>query len=299
MQNLMISRLSSLDSMALAIKQPSNPSKPPYRASNQQKHDRPFCTYCKIQYHTLKNCFKAEKCYELHRYPLRNKFHVKHNPLGFSSANLTSVEPMAFTDERMTFTKDQYQQLLSLLPSKEVSIANHLVNNVQTNRTSSSLINAHNTAPKTSWIIDTGATDHMICSTSFFSAITSHVSFVARLPNGSTAAVSHIGIVKITNTLVLHNVLCVPSFSFNLISAKQLTNSLSCYFIFFSQNCFIQNFLSWTTIGMGEMNNGFYHLVNAEVSPPALLHQISVSLPKSFSVSNTFKSVDSISDLWH
>ncbi|KAF5451070.1 hypothetical protein F2P56_031369 [Juglans regia] len=250
MQNHMLHVLPSPDSMALAVRQPYIPSKTPFKPPNSYKRDRPFCTHCKIQGHNLENCFKAgnaqpplctychltghvaDKCYKLHGYP-RHKFHAKNNSPNFSSAHLTSVEPVASADEKLAFTKDQYQQLLSLLQSKEASIANHSVSTVQTDCSSPSLMNgthfcltsstqAHNKAHQTPWIIETDATDHMVCNTSFLSAITSNVSFVVRLPNGYTAPVSHIGTVKLTNTLDL---------------------------------------LSWTTIGMGEIKNGLYHLI--------------------------------------
>ena len=54
---------------------------------------------------------------------------------------------------------------------------------------------------KTPLIIDTGATDHMICSISFFTSITSVVSKSVRLPNGQFASVTHIGLLKSHNIL--------------------------------------------------------------------------------------------------
>jgi hypothetical protein len=78
----------------------------------------------------------------------------------------------------------------------------------------------------TPWIIDTGATDHMICSTSFFTSITSVVSKSVRLPNGQFASVTHIGIINISECFVLIDVLCIPSFSFNLISISKLIKTL-------------------------------------------------------------------------
>jgi hypothetical protein len=58
------------------------------------------------------------------------------------------------------------------------------------------------------WIIDAGATDHMVCSLSFLTTITSIVSRKVKLPNRSFAEVTHIGTVKINATLTLTNVLC-------------------------------------------------------------------------------------------
>jgi hypothetical protein len=108
------------------------------------------------------------------------------------------------------------------------------------------------------WIIDTGATDHMICSTVFFTQITATVSYNVKLPNGQEIPVTHIDTVKLSNLITLENVLCVPSFTFNLLSAPTLTKSICCCFIFLSNVCFLQDLMSWTTIGLGEMKNGLY-----------------------------------------
>jgi len=70
------------------------------------------------------------------------------------------------------------------------------------------------------WIIDTGVTDHMICCTSLFTSITATITYQVKLPNGQDVPVTHIGVVRLSEHLVLTHVLCVPSFNFNLLSAK-------------------------------------------------------------------------------
>jgi hypothetical protein len=82
------------------------------------------------------------------------------------------------------------------------------------------------------WIINIGATDHMVCPISFLTTVTSIVAKHVRLPNSNLAAVTHIGTVKLSTTLILTNVLCVPSFSFNLISVSKLINVFQCCLIF-------------------------------------------------------------------
>lgn len=84
----------------------------------------------------------------------------------------------------------------------------------------------------TNWILDNGATDHMVHSLHFFTSITSIVHFSIKLPNGNMAKVTHIGTVKLTSTLTLENVLCIPSFSFILVSISKVTQSSSCCCIF-------------------------------------------------------------------
>ena len=68
-----------------------------------------------------------------------------------------------------------------------------------------------------SWILDTGATNHMVHSVSQLTTITSVVHSCVYLPNREKVVVTHIGTMQISSTLTLTDVLCVPSFNFNLI----------------------------------------------------------------------------------
>jgi Flp pilus assembly protein protease CpaA len=100
----------------------------------------------------------------------------------------------------------------------------------------------------------------MVGSISFLTTITTVVSTQVKLPNGQFAAVTHIGTVRISNDLILTDVLCIPSFSFNLLSASKLTKSLCCCLIFFASFCFIQNMFTWSTIGLGKEKDGLFYL---------------------------------------
>ena len=91
------------------------------------------------------------------------------------------------------------------------------------------------------WIIDTGTTNHTVHSVSILTTITSTINTYVYLPNGERALVIHIGTVHILETLVLYGVLCVPSFTFNVISVNQLTKTLFCCLVFLGSFCFIQD----------------------------------------------------------
>ena len=80
------------------------------------------------------------------------------------------------------------------------------------------------------------------------------------MPNGESAQVTHIGIVVLSSSLTLTNVLCVPSFSFNLLSVSTLTLSQPYCLVFLSTYYFIQDLLSWKTIGVGKVVDGLYLL---------------------------------------
>lgn len=75
----------------------------------------------------------------------------------------------------------------------------------------------------TEWIIDSGASDHI---TSNLSHLLNHVEInpLIHLPTGQTSTITHKGSIQLTPDLVLHDVLCVPEFKFNLISGSKLAS---------------------------------------------------------------------------
>ena len=86
---------------------------------------------------------------------------------------------------------------------------------------------------ETDWVLDTRATNYMVHSVSCFTSVTATLNSFVNLPNDESALVTHAGTMKISKTLTLTNVLCVPSFSFNLLSVGQLAKTILCCLIFF------------------------------------------------------------------
>ncbi|KAL8139918.1 hypothetical protein V2J09_005939 [Rumex salicifolius] len=78
------------------------------------------------------------------------------------------------------------------------------------------------------WIIDSGATHHITPNLSLFSSYEalSTPDFIT-MPDGSQSQITHVGIVKLNDQYVLRNVLCVPGFTFNLLSVSQFSKDLS------------------------------------------------------------------------
>ena len=144
-------------------------------------------------------------------------------------------------------------------------------------------------------IIDTGASNHMVHSVSCLSSITSTINTFVYLPNGEKVLVTHIGTVHISDQLTLYGVLCVPSFTFNLISVSQLTKTLFCCLVFFDSFCFIQDLANWNMIGLGKASKGLYLLQQSLPSSSVLAASSQIPISISF-VKNT--SVNNV-DLWH
>ena len=112
------------------------------------------------------------------------------------------------------FTLEQYQQLFALIrtPSSPLdtsiqgtnSLTNAMANVVTSNASSMAgmafkhlvvsdqVVNrrAYNSS---TWVIDTGATDHIVCSAHLLTSITAINQSMVQLPNGETASVTYIG----------------------------------------------------------------------------------------------------------
>lgn len=103
-----------------------------------------------------------------------------------------------------------------------------------------------------SWIIETGTTYHIIHPYDMFTSITKTLNTSIKLPNRDTVAISHLGTIQISKKLLLKDVLCLPSFAYNLLSVNILTSSQKCFFIFLSENCYIQEITPWRMIGIAK-----------------------------------------------
>ena len=99
-------------------------------------------------------------------------------------------------------------------------------------------INASHRVYDDSWIIDSGATDHMTTQSQLFHTYTPNPSNKKiAVANGFLATVAGFGDIYITPTLILKNVLHVPKLSANLVSIQKLTHDLKCYAIFSPSCC--------------------------------------------------------------
>jgi hypothetical protein len=100
-----------------------------------------------------------------------------------------------------------------------------LTSKVSDTPSGSSFVFSVQTHSHSTWIIDSGATDHVCCDICLFDSLSSLRPNVitVNLPNGDIVVASSIGIVKLTPDLTQINVLFLPNFSLNLICAPKLT----------------------------------------------------------------------------
>ena len=126
----------------------------------------------------------------------------------------------------------------------------------------------------TCWILDSGETSHITCSISFLTNSQPLHDFYVHLPNGTRVLVSSFGDVSLSSSLILHNVLYIPSFGVNLISIPALLQDVNCQVTFHTNFCLIQELPSLKVIGKSSLAKGLFILQHSTIpshTPPTYL----------------------------
>ncbi|KAL5769631.1 hypothetical protein ACOSP7_013785 [Xanthoceras sorbifolium] len=110
------------------------------------------------------------------------------------------------------------------------------------------------------WIIDSGATDHMTFDSKQVSSFKFSLQKVVSTANGNTTPVIGEGPLTLTEDLYLDYVLVVPSLDYNLLSVSQITTSLSCVVIFWPDFCVFKDIETRQTISYGIKRGKLYYL---------------------------------------
>ncbi|KAG8482872.1 hypothetical protein CXB51_023953 [Gossypium anomalum] len=250
----------------------------------QKKWFNGICDHCKVKGHKRENYFR------LIRYPPDFKF-TKRKTVNSSNSVVTAAETVdkitnadsSHTPQAPVFTQAQYQQILSLL-NKESSVA-PTASLAETSLAGMVL--------PCEWILDTGATNHML---SDFHCLESAVSCASlsscvRLPTGSSSPITHTGSCTISPDIKLANVLYIPDFRYNLLSISKLTKDLHCFVAFYPHFCIFQDLSSGKMKGIGREQDGLYIFQPSQT----------VMSPKSASTlgNNLFSTTADSSLLWH
>ncbi|KAK6775868.1 hypothetical protein RDI58_026869 [Solanum bulbocastanum] len=84
---------------------------------------------------------------------------------------------------------------------------------------------------------------------------------------GDMSQINNEGKTMIMGDQVIHNVLHVPEFKFNLLSVSKLTRELSCVVTFFPDFCIFQALSNGKVMGIGKEREGLYILKESITSP--------------------------------
>ncbi|XP_050211525.1 uncharacterized protein LOC126661707 [Mercurialis annua] len=263
------------------------------------------CTYCGLTNHTI------DKCYRKHGYPPGFQSKSKQ---AMSYANQVESVTSENTDNMNAgmhnLTVDD-NAMIQITPAEYESLKQQAQNFISSNQPQSHHLNTISTSfkpipdetgklrlicsvythlHKNTWIVDSGATDNIICSLSSFHTYKKVSNVFVHLPNGQKIQVEHIGTIYLSKTFVLSNALHIPNFSFNLISTSQLTNTKRHYVLLYYNHCFIQDLQTSKIIGLAKKVDGLYHLVQPQITADDSSVKIAAS---------TFNLPVGNSQLWH
>ncbi|WVZ08383.1 hypothetical protein V8G54_021729, partial [Vigna mungo] len=121
-------------------------------------------------------------------------------------------------------------------------------------------------------VIDSGATDHITTSLDNFLKYSKIKPLNINLPNGSTIRAHIFGSTQFSSDFIIHHVVFVPNFIFNLLSLPKLLISTPCRMIFSNEFsnilCQIQDMNTLRTISSTNLKEGLFHLtIGKERSP--------------------------------
>ena len=104
------------------------------------------------------------------------------------------------------FSKEECKQIVDMLNKNKASTAHHVGNSSSFGELSGKTLHHVRYDQKSTWILDSGASDHIICTPHLLTTKYPVQNRSVKLPDGSFARVSHVGTVSFSSTLVLHNV---------------------------------------------------------------------------------------------
>ncbi|XP_019163277.1 PREDICTED: uncharacterized protein LOC109159652 [Ipomoea nil] len=223
------------------------------------------CTYCGMTGHTV------EKCYKKHGYPpgwipgFKSKGKQPAMAASASSDNAATSEQLQKLISLLQIQVDQHQtpttaDAVSLIPNLTEHGAQAEGKSYFTSH-----INSLNLCDST-WILDSGATDHIVCSREFFNNCCEVKGATVNLPNGERVVVQHKGDIKLAEDLWLKNVLHIPDFRFNIVSVSRLLQDSSHILLFNSGQCLLQK--AGMTSGFAREEDGLYLLCQHQRSIP-------------------------------
>ena len=238
------------------------------------------CTHCGKLGHTI------EVCYKKHGYPPGYKAFI-----GRSSVNnVIAVEGKVTDDQEqrhesqeiISFSPEQCKALLALI--QQSSAGSTASNHPQTKQVASisstdtvtnpGIPSSLRTQKSTSWVLDSGATDHVTCSLSNLHSFNRIEPIMVKLPNGQHVYATHSGVVHLSSFITLLDVLYIPTFTFNLISISKLVSSTNCTLIFSSTSCTLQDTSNRVKIGTVEVRHGLYQLTPDQIIPNTICSTI-------------------------
>ncbi|GJR87104.1 ribonuclease H-like domain-containing protein [Tanacetum coccineum] len=137
------------------------------------------------------------------------------------------------------------------------------------------------------WIIDSGANQHLTTSTIGMINVVDifNLNITVGHPNGTVATISHVGDLRLSNYVILYDVLVVPGYCVSLLSVNKLIKDSKLFIGFDEDKCYIQDLDNGITLGTGNEYGRLYLFDDTK--------------NKSLGNVNTVMAFNVSKDLWH
>ncbi|GJS63107.1 ribonuclease H-like domain-containing protein [Tanacetum coccineum] len=242
--------------------------------SNRGPNPNLVCKHYGLIGHTI------ERCYELNAYPAgfkRNPNLSKQSGFvkKFNGNNVDASQSGSTSTGFMTasFTNDQMIKLLSLINEKPATnvygsmacnmpcfFNNCTYFNLHIDKFFCAKTNAYAYNVTLGWIINSGANQHMTVSTqNMFNVVDiSSLQLSVGHPNRTVAKFTTIGSLRLTEHVVLFDVLVIPEYTVNLLSVNKMIKDNKSFVGFHKSKCYIQDLILGKIVGTGSETAGLY-----------------------------------------
>ncbi|XP_073152035.1 uncharacterized protein [Henckelia pumila] len=212
-----------------------------FNSPGQRQGKRPWCEHCKRPGHT------KDKCWEI--YGKLVDWQPRKQPQGRGFQTQIAQEQPASSDITAPFTKEQIEQIeqyCRLLRQSSLNPSPNPTVDYCSITQSGNIQSAINSCVAESWIVDSGASDHMTGNSTLFSSYIPCTSrTTVRITDGSLTHVMGLGNIQLSKDIILKSVFYVPSLKCNMISELP----------------------SGKTIGSARIHHGLYYFENASSVP--------------------------------
>jgi len=220
--------------------------------------------------------------------PLKPSTHASMVDIVSSTANLR-VGKDDKDEAQFDFSREQYEALLALIQQSPNDSSSTATDVHQCTTKSTCFV-----FPFSSWILDSGATDHICPFKSLFQNLKPISPISIQLPNQNSIIAKFSSTIVLGN-LILHNLLFVPKFSIQLISIPKFLNSTNCLMVFSQNTCLIVQTDTFQTIGAARKHQGLFYLLDSSQDKRNLsISNTNISLPHSTLINNVTPC-----NLWH
>nr|XP_027073728.1 uncharacterized protein LOC113698197 isoform X1 [Coffea arabica] len=204
----------------------------------------------RVCYHCKKPCHTIRTCWDLHGRPQQQP------PFANFATQENNYVP---SDKFILISADEFARFTEFQVSQKSANPSSSTNPPSidySGKPTTCLVSSSN-----KWVIDSGTTDHMTDNKGILSSFNPNKGHPnVTLADGSCASVVGSGVAIPMSSISLYSVLCLPNFSFNLLSVSKITKALKCSVSFFSEYCVFQDLMTGKIIGKGRESGGLYTL---------------------------------------